>query len=699
VAGFALSFLSNVAFLINHSAKQQDVIRDHFEGLVNTSLIVDNERRHLRGGFPKKQKTSLDDPSIFSEPAIERLDARAVSPLTTTLHGSESQQMHQQEAEPQQNHQLQEETVQTQQTEQIPVEITAEQIASHHEEPSTHSVASALVTSDQQTEDSDKRPAQANEMPNQNNVMPIEPTGEDKEAASDQNQETPVHQATIEEPKQQTEDGEKRPEQTNDTPNQNNDQPIETTEERKETEAASDQNQETPAQQTTIEEPKQQTEDGEQRSAQTNETPYQNNDKPIETSEERKEAEVASEQNQETPAQQTTIEERKQLEVVSAAVTSDQDQESAKTNEVSTDNNIQKPRFVMHVGPMKTGTTSLQDDVTRLAWRGFLDKDNWHYANRPRTFQDGSFMGHELTKVSWDDPQFIDTFIQEVNKLRPFNRNVFVSMEDYTVKWNDNPSWYKKLKEAVGDQWDVEILCGYRPYFDWYSSFWYQIWHTDLSWLGYLPWKNDNGTWKTIQPQFPNMWYWVSRTGLYVDAVYENASPYFPVKIVNIEDKTKTITQQVLCDVLKADTTCQEFARLKRDDPTWRRVHNKGSLDPMRFDEIGLAAASAGLVNISKFNRTDVMYAIQKHVEEDLHQKATDLPFTCPKESELIEFWDRSNLIETKYVPFLSEANPERETKLRERFRRKLERKTFCRVDTESILQNPEWKSFLEKFS
>jgi hypothetical protein len=86
-------------------------------------------------------------------------------------------------------------------------------------------------------------------------------------------------------------------------------------------------------------------------------------------------------------------------------------------------------------------------------------------------------------------------------------------------------------------------------------------------------------------------------------------------------------------------------------------------------------------------------------VEEDLHQKAADLPFACPTESELNELWDRSYLIEAKYVPFLVEANPEREAELRDRFRRKLDRNTYCQVDTESILQNPEWKSFLEKFS
>jgi hypothetical protein len=423
---------------------------------------------------------------------------------------------------------------------------------------------------------------------------------------------------------------------------------------------------------------------------QTDETSDQNQNNPVQPT---ALVETETEAAQETPMQQTTIEELKQIEVVAAAVTNDQDQETRS------ENNIQKTRLVVHVGPMKTGTTSLQDDMTRLAWRGFFEKDNWHYANQPHSFQDGSAMSHEVTKVSITDPQFIEKFIQEVQKLRPHNRNVFVSMEDYSVKWNDNPSWYKTLKEAVGDQWEVEILCGYRPYFDWYSSFWYQIWHTDLSWLGYLPWKNDNGTWKTIQPQFPNMWYWVSRTGLYVDAVHENASPYFPVKIVNIEDKTKGITRQVFCDVLKAEITCKELERLQRDDPTWRRMHNKGSHVLMRFDEIGLAAASAGLVDISKFNRTDVMYAIQKHVEEDLHQKAADLPFACPTESELNELWDRSYLIEAKYVPFLVEANPEREAELRDRFRRKLDRNTYCQVDTESILQNPEWKSFLEKFS
>jgi hypothetical protein len=43
---------------------------NHFEELVNTSLIVDEDRRHLRRFF-KRRTANLNEPSTFSEPATK----------------------------------------------------------------------------------------------------------------------------------------------------------------------------------------------------------------------------------------------------------------------------------------------------------------------------------------------------------------------------------------------------------------------------------------------------------------------------------------------------------------------------------------------------------------------------------------------------------------------------------------------------
>jgi hypothetical protein len=356
---------------------------------------------------------------------------------------------------------------------------------------------------------------------------------------------------------------------------------------------------------------------------------------------------------------------------------------------------------------MKTGTTSIQIDLTRLSFFGFLERDQWHYANREHQFADGSVMGRELSLVKPDGPNFVKDFVHELAKLRVHNRNVIISCEDYAIQFSDHPSRYRELKDALEHDWDVQIVSGYRPFFDWFASFWFQlsaphehtkstfVWRQQPQQYGSHP-----GELNYIQPAFPDVFSWASplKAGFFTNAVVDYASPYFPVKILPLIPGQDP-TEKLVCGILKAPNACKEIQRQIREESNRRKAVHLSSYDPIRCDEIGLAAAKAGLIDLDAHSRSEMVDAIRAFLRDELHREISDLPYTCPDEQTMTDLFDLSWELERKYVPSLIGANAsERETRLLEAFRRKVGKRTYCSVDTESLLRQEEWQTFFQTF-
>jgi hypothetical protein len=105
-----------------------------------------------------------------------------------------------------------------------------------------------------------------------------------------------------------------------------------------------------------------------------------------------------------------------------------------------------------------------------------------------------------------------------------------------------------------------------------------------------------------------------------------------------------------------ASNACQEIQKQIREEGNRRKAVHLSSYDPIRNDEIGLAAAKAGLIDLDAYSRS--VDAIRAFLADELHREISDLPYTCPDEGTMTDFLFNLSLeLERKYVPNLLEAS------------------------------------------
>ena len=358
-----------------------------------------------------------------------------------------------------------------------------------------------------------------------------------------------------------------------------------------------------------------------------------------------------------------------------------------------------KPRFVIHVGPMKTGTSSLQADFEWLM-SDYLKQDGWHYINLEDPI--------EHIELNRNKPQeFLDNFKVEADKLLPLGQNVLRSREQYSPVFSDNPWMYEKLKENLSG-WDVLIVAGYRPYSEWMPSWWFQAMRAPYSdpkhpedriknpWR-YLSNGKMTGELYRIEAMFPNFYnFWTGRKR-FTDAIVDGASPVFPVKVLDIHDP-KGARSAFLCDILGGDApiSCQASLEMDKNKPA-HKSNNKSNLDEVQYDAIAMAAIKRGLVVEDKWRRSEVIDAIIERQEVELKLRVSDLPLLCPDEATYKAFWDLTIELDRKCLP--EKVSPERESTLLNHFEKAKEHKKYCHVDVDAVLEDSGWRKFFEKFS
>ena len=358
-----------------------------------------------------------------------------------------------------------------------------------------------------------------------------------------------------------------------------------------------------------------------------------------------------------------------------------------------------KPRFVIHVGPMKTGTSSVQADFEWLM-SDYLEQDGWHYIN----LNDGI----EKIELNRNNPQeFLDNFKIEADKLLALGKNIIRSREQYSPVFSDNPWMYEKLKENLSG-WDVLIVAGYRPYSEWMPSWWFQAMRAPYSdpkhpedriknpWR-YLSNGKMTGELYRIEAMFPNFYnFWTGRKR-FTDAIVDGASPVFPVKVLDIHDP-KGARSAFLCDILGGDApiSCQASLEMDKNKPA-HKSNNKSNLDEVQYDAIAMAAIKRGLVVEDKWRRSEVIDAIIERQEVELKLRVSDLPLLCPDEATYKAFWDLTIELDRKCLP--EKVSPERESTLLNHFEKAKEHKKYCHVDVDAVLEDSGWRKFFEKFS
>jgi len=237
------------------------------------------------------------------------------------------------------------------------------------------------------------------------------------------------------------------------------------------------------------------------------------------------------------------------------------------------------------------------------------------------------------------------------------------------------------------NNWDVRILIGYRPYFDFLRSEYNQLHKYSEAKPNLVHWpsKKKGKAIPLLRDSLSQPSFWPSPGDLF-DAFREHADK---VAIFDIAPNAheKDLTVHFFCDLLEgADSACssQTEAVEARGDA----IHSN-TAEELHFDRIATTAADLGLVSIQNHTRRNVSKQIHEYLDHR-GTKVSDLPLLCPSKNLVDELYNRSMVEEMKLFP---QRAPN--WTVPAIFNETLSKKKLCSVDTEKLLEDPEWQQFL----
>lgn len=410
----------------------------------------------------------------------------------------------------------------------------------------------------------------------------------------------------------------------------------------------------------------------------------------------------------------------------SSAVEQEQAQDSAPLQAL---NNTNNSYFVVHVGPPKTGTTTVQLQLQNFS-QILKDQDNciyFHPSSHPvplisilhntqchatlkevreeneKTNSSQEELRNALVAVECWKP-----FVQELTAYRTQHNNhtsFIYSAEGFGIG-GVKPTDWASLREILA-HFDIElvVVITYRRYADWLLS---SRKHQE-KWTGRNPimskWPKQRGL--RIQPFLPMVLKSTPGRSAYLpfrytDFMLSSIAPHVPqTKILNMHTK-HTIISTLLCDVFpNTPKTCehslqkdmQSLSEFKANNQESFRDSRKGSMQTITFyDRIATTASDQGLINISLISRRNAGFACQRFHEQVMRRKQEDLPLECPSQEHLQALLDESLEKEKALVP---EFYAENEEEHRASFWKAANQNTFCTVNATAVLTNATWRDFL----
>lgn len=401
------------------------------------------------------------------------------------------------------------------------------------------------------------------------------------------------------------------------------------------------------------------------------------------------------------------------------------------------DDKITRRHLVFHVGPPKTGTTTLQTDFTGL--REYLEADNYVYAGRfyhPATANsNSSFLHrnwtelHETARIMLkrkvcpgriERVQCLAEFRRMLEELYP-DKNILFSDESWGAQVWKTPDDYAGLQQlATSLGYELTIVVGYRPFFEWIRSDLFQRYRLDMGkaeWKTAWPGKQGG---KSIPWLFPSyfrrhVWY-EKEIHRFTDFIMANAHDTVDhlrlVHLMNSASKDdssqplESLRTQFVCHALPdAPHTCTHSRDMDRVQQGLKpgvvvgiqsRNTQVAASDSMHVnhDLIATRAAELGMVNVDQHSRSSVRQALRDFVEDDLGLSPLQgYPLTCPSAEDLSDLLKQSLELEMTCLGLEWAARVEPIT--RATFQQVVADGIFCTVDADAVLATEPYHSFV----
>ena len=362
--------------------------------------------------------------------------------------------------------------------------------------------------------------------------------------------------------------------------------------------------------------------------------------------------------------------------------------------------NAGKPKAIVHVGPRKTGTSAIQRIMKRnenhLQDDGFelpVKKNNQfppcniYFANRtsdnPCLNDNEEYISYKLFKSQKENILISSEGLDNINKI----------------------DWERF--DSVFAPWDTEVVLVHRRFFKWMVSlygqqmrrFW-NFWPPPLHEIEALSkeerfmlenpshFDKRRNNKKFLTTEMIQLWRSVHSSRVVHD---EFISHSYKVRVLNYEAHDD-IAESFFCEQnWSTNKTCSAIRQSKQDAGTDRISHNEGQ--ETSYDEIAFAAYSAGMFDGNSISRPEARKRIQTFHEQVNGLTVKDLPRDCVADGILDQLLELSIDDEIYFFGHNEEGLRSLQDEFDEYKSTKL-----CAVDTEIVLTDAMWMSFLSNF-
>eukprot|EP00977_Amphora_coffeiformis_P004721 scaffold1007_cov176-Amphora_coffeaeformis.AAC.27 len=384
----------------------------------------------------------------------------------------------------------------------------------------------------------------------------------------------------------------------------------------------------------------------------------------------------------------------------------------------------QKPWLVWHVGPPKTGTSTIQTMLEQfnnsqplvLAADGYT-YDHWddiresHLVtllktpalNRPKATS--SKHKNNKNKNPWD------RYVGRMQDLAHNGTHVILSKEGLArsaaVVHGKSYTFVDRVIQELGPSFRFAVIITYRRLFDYLYSLHNQMYkRTDdvqnTQWPGEAGGRRHDTFAEFVQTCLDDpTWADKCFPTEYALSSFRNKVDF--LHVINFHEGD--LPASFFCHALPAEAprTCQQVIRSDSSSssspPADGEISGPLVVNPstplVQYDLLATAAYTRGWIHGKRWDRGSITESIWEYHERQQKKTLTDFPLLCPSTVLMKRLLERSILTEQAVLSGLEGRN---EKLLREHFQTFVAAKKHCSIDVDTVLQEAEWKEFFRQF-